>query len=73
MDNVFIERLGRSLKYECAYLHASETGSKLKTGLSRWITYYNTQRPHSGLGGRTPAEAYRRIGQSDHGRHAPMI
>jgi len=40
-------------------------------GLGRWITYYNTQRPHSGLAGRTPVEAYRWIGQSDHGGHAP--
>ena len=40
-------------------------------GRGRWITYYNTQRPHSGLAGKTPAEAYRRIGQSDHGGHAP--
>jgi len=71
MDNVFIERLWRSLKYECVYLHAFETGSELRTGLGRWITYYNTQRPHSGLAGRTPLEAYRRNGQSDHGGHAP--
>jgi putative transposase len=71
MDNVFIERLWRSLKYECVYLHAFETGSELKAGLGRWITYYNTQRPHSGLAGKTPVEAYRRIGQSDHGGHAP--
>ena len=71
MDNVFIERLWRSLKYECVYLHAFETGSELRAGLGRWITYYNTQRPHSGLAGRTPVEAYRRIGQSGHGGHAP--
>ena len=71
MDNVFIERLWRSLKYECVYLPAFETGSELRAGLGRWITYYNTQRPHSGLAGRTPMEAYRRIGQSDHGGHAP--
>jgi len=38
MDNVFIERLWRSLKYECVYLHAFETGSELRTGLARWIT-----------------------------------
>lgn len=68
MDNVFIERLWRSLKYECVYLHAFETGSELKAGLGRWITYYNTQRPHSSLAGRTPLEAYRRNGQSGHGR-----
>ena len=59
MDNVFIERLWRSLKYECVYLHAFETGSELRAGLSRWIGYYNARRPHSTLAGRTPDEAYR--------------
>jgi len=58
MDNVFIERLWRSLKYECVYLHAFETGSELRTGLTRWIGYYNADRPHSGLAGQTPNEAY---------------
>ena len=58
MDNVFIERLWRSLKYECVYLHAFETGSELRAGLTRWIGYYNGQRPHSALAGRTPDEAY---------------
>jgi putative transposase len=59
MDNVFIERLWRSLKYECVYLHAFETGSELRAGLSKWIGYYNAGRPHSALQGRTPDEAYR--------------
>ena len=58
MDNVFIERLWRSLKYEGVYLHAFETGSELRAGLTKWIGYYNAARPHSGLGGRTPDEAY---------------
>ena len=58
MDNVFIERLWRSLKYECVYLHAFEAGSELRAGLVKWIGYYNARRPHSGLGGRTPDEAY---------------
>src|SRR4051812_38088805 len=57
-DNLFIERLWRSLKYECVYLHAFETGSELRAGLSRWIGYYNARRPHSTLAGRTPHEAY---------------
>ena len=61
MDNVFIERLWRSMKYECVYLHAFETGSGLRAGLAKWIGYYNAQRPHSGLGGRTPDEAYHTI------------
>ena len=58
MDNVFIERLWRSLKYECIYLHAFETGSEVRAGLRRWIGYYNADRPHSALGGRTPDETY---------------
>jgi len=58
MDNVFIERLWRSLKYECIYLHAFETGSTLRAGLREWIGYYNARRPHSTLAGRTPDEAY---------------
>ena len=58
MDNVFIERLWRSLKYECVYLHAFETGSEARAGIGKWVTYYNTERPHSALGGRTPLEAH---------------
>ena len=58
MDNVFIERLWRSLKYECIYINVFETGSALRAGLREWIGYYNTGRPHSALAGRTPDEAY---------------
>jgi putative transposase len=58
MDNVFIERLWRSLKYECVFLNAFETGSEARAGIGRWIGYYNTDRPHSALAGRTPDEAY---------------
>lgn len=54
MANVFIERLWRSLKYECVYLHAFEAGSELRAGLAKWIGYYNTNRPHSALAGATP-------------------
>jgi putative transposase len=61
MDNVFIERLWRSLKYECVYIHAFETGSELRAGLNKWITYYNAERPHSKHGGATPDEAYSKI------------
>ncbi len=58
MDNVFIERLWRSLKDECVYLHAFGTDSELRAGLSRWIGYYNTRRPHSALAAKTSDEAY---------------
>lgn len=62
MDNVFIERLWRSLKYECIYLHAFETGTDLRAGLTSWTAYYNARRPHSTLAGGTPDEAYRATG-----------
>ena len=42
-----IERLWRSLKHGCVYLHAFETSSELRAGLSQWIDYYNTRRPRA--------------------------
>ena len=62
MDNVMIERLWRSLKYESVYLHAFETGSEAKAGIAKWINFYNQQRPHSSLDDQTPREAYWRSG-----------
>ena len=58
MDNIFIERLWRSLKYEAVYLHELTDGFKAERVISEWIDFYNTERPHSALAGRTPAEAY---------------
>ena len=58
MDNVFIERLWRSLKYECVYLQTFESGLEAKKKIGDWIGYYNTQRPHSTFGGKTPFEVY---------------
>ena len=59
LDNVFIERLWRSLKYENVYLNAYETGSEARAGISRWIAFYNQTRPHSSLAGTTPERCYR--------------
>ena len=53
-----IERLWRSIKYECVCLNAFETGSEARAGIGRWIDYCNTDRPHSAFGGRTPAEVH---------------
>ena len=58
MDNVFIERLWRSLKYEAVYLHDLTDGVEAERVIRCWIEFYNELRPHSSLGGRTPAEAY---------------
>ena len=59
MDNIFIERLWRSLKYEAIYLHEIADGFQARRLIRDWIGFYNAERPHSALGGRTPAEAYR--------------
>ncbi len=58
MDNIFIERLWRSLKYEAVYLHDLTDGFAAERVIREWIDFYNTERPHSALAGRTPAEAY---------------
>jgi len=58
LDNIFVERLWRSMKYECVYLHAWETGSEAKAGIRKWVEFYNRKRPHSALGGRPPAVVY---------------
>lgn len=58
MDNVFIERLWRSLKYECVYLHAFETASETRAGIGSWVAYYNAERPHSTFKGQVPDEVY---------------
>jgi putative transposase len=58
MDNIFIERLWRSLKYECVYPHAWESWSQARNGIGRWITFYNHQRPHTAHGGQPPAVVY---------------
>jgi putative transposase len=58
MDNVMVERLWRTLKYDCVYLHTFETGGELREGISRWVEKYNRRRPHSSLDDRTPYEAY---------------
>jgi len=60
-DNVFIERLRRSLKYECVYLNAFETGGEARDGIGRWFEYHNAVRPHSAFGGGTPVEVHQDI------------
>ena len=60
VDNRMIERLWRSLKYECIYLNAFEMGSQARTGIGKWMAYYNAERPHSTHGILTPDEAYER-------------
>jgi len=58
MDNVFIERLWRSLKYEEVYLHAYDSPADARRGIAAWIEFYNTERPHQALSDRTPAAVF---------------
>jgi putative transposase len=63
LDNVFVERLWRSVKYENIYPHCYEWVPELEGGLGRYFPYYNEARPHQSLDYRTPAEVYRqRVG-----------
>lgn len=57
-DNVFVERLWRSIKYEEVYLHAYKTVSEARVGIGRYLTFYNSRRPHSSLDRQTPDQAY---------------
>jgi len=57
-DNVFIERLWRTIKYEEVYLRAYDSVSAARVGLRRYIDFYNTRRPHSSLAGQTPDQAH---------------
>jgi putative transposase len=57
-DNVFIERLWRSVKYEEIYLKAYESVGQARKSIANYLTWYNHQRPHSSLSDKTPEEAY---------------
>src|SRR5215210_3405149 len=57
-DNVFIERLWRSVKYEEVYLRAYDSVREARASLGRYLDFYNARRPHSSLGARTPEQAY---------------
>ena len=57
-DNVFVERLWRTIKYEEAYLRAYASVVEARASIGRYLAFYNTRRPHSSLDGKTPDQAY---------------
>ena len=57
-DNVFVERLWRTVKYENVYLHGYETMGDVRIGLTDYFEFYNSRRPHDGLKRKTPDQAY---------------
>jgi putative transposase len=58
MDNIFVERLWRSLKYEEVYLNAYASVAEAKAGIGAWLDFYNEERQHQSLGYRTPRQIY---------------
>ena len=77
-DNVFVERLWKSVKYEEVYLRAYESVPEARTGLGRYFEFYNAGRPHSSLGGMTPDQFFDRApaefrGGLTHGSAIPLI
>ena len=67
-DNLFIERLWRSVKYEEVYLKAYQDGRDARIGLGNYFRFYNTERPHQALGYRTPAEVFTSIPVEDNSK-----
>ena len=67
LDNVFVERLWRSLKYEEVYLREYESVIEAIEGIGKWLKFYNHDRPHQGLANRTPAQVYasRAVGEQE--------
>jgi len=61
IDNVFVERLWRSLKHEEVYLHAYDDMREARAGIARYLSFYNDERPHQALGYQTPAAFYREL------------
>jgi putative transposase len=58
MDNIFVERLWRSLKYENVYLHAYASVAEARAGIAAWLRFYNEERLHQAHGYRTPRQVY---------------
>ncbi len=58
LDNVFIERLWRSVKYECIYIHSFTSVAEVREGIEKYFKFYNYRRPHQSLDYKTPAEVY---------------
>ena len=63
-DNIFVERLWRTVKYEEVYLKASTSASEARRELGAYFRFYNNQRPHQALGYRTPAEVFHQVRNS---------
>ena len=75
LDNIFIERLWRSLKQEAIYLYELQDGFQAERVIRSWISFYNADRPHTALEKRTPDEAYFNLSRMEkrHEKHPEYI
>jgi putative transposase len=73
LDNIFVERLWRSLKYEEVYLHAYESPREAKAKIAAWIYFYNFERPHQSLNYRTPWEVYQESNEEQNQNTDPAL
>jgi putative transposase len=79
LDNIFIERLGRSLKYEEVFIKAYGSVAEARRGIGVWFAFYNNERPHQALDYRTPSQVFERAkacGHVDNARgvdHMPTV
>ena len=73
LDNIFTERLWRTVKYEEVYLHDYASPKEARQGLTRYLTFYNDERPHQALGYKTPAEVYHTSTQDTRGDEGPEL
>lgn len=72
-DNIFVERLWRSVKYEEVYVHSYESVRDANESLSRYFKLYNRERLHESLGYRTPHEVYFGSGRNNNGQADELI
>jgi putative transposase len=73
LDNIFTERLWRSIKYEEVYLHSYASPKEARQNLTRYLRFYNDERPHQSLEYRTPAEVYFGSENKKHQRHDSIM
>ncbi len=73
IDNIFVERLWRSIKYEEVYLKAYGNGAEAKAGIGDYLKFYNQERPHQALGYRTPGEVFQEGQQNRYGQNQKLV
>jgi transposase InsO family protein len=72
-DNIFVERLWRSIKYEEVYLKAYRNGTEARAGIGAYLDFYNQERPHQALGYRTPAEVFQEGREGRSGQERKVV